>query len=80
MSDAEVDIYMQNFDRMAVDLTVLEEEHRKGEKIPKQEFGQRLAQYSNVQKMLIKYNKMVLDQLRHMNNIFAAPEPTDAQN
>jgi len=77
MSDAEINIYMQNFELMDADLKTLEEEHKKGEKIPKQDFGPRLAHYSNVQKMLIRQHKLVLEQLRHMNNIFAT---TEAQN
>jgi len=83
MSEKEIDAYMNTFRDMEDALKHIEDEHRKSDKMPKQDFGPRLAQFSVVQKLMIKQLKMIGEQLTRMNNIFTAqasdPEPiTDA--
>ena len=69
-SDQELDLYMQAFEELSTQIRLIEEEHKKGERMPKSEFGPRMAQINIVQRQLIKHNKMMLEQLARMNNIF----------
>ncbi len=72
-SEQELDLYVQTFTALTEQIKVIEEEHKKGDHLPKSEFGPRMAQITIVQRMLIKQNKMMIDQLARMNNIFSAP-------
>lgn len=69
-SDQELDLYMQAFEELSTQIKLAEEEHKKGDRFPKSDFGPRMAQISSVQRLLIKQNKMLLEQLARMNNIF----------
>jgi hypothetical protein len=69
-SEQEIDLYMQTFADLNEQIAKMEEEHKKGERMLKSEIGPRVAQINIIQRMLIKQNKAMIEQLSRMNNIF----------